>query len=361
MHQMKFEDKRKALEELGVSFAKPKHPEFSLVAKRYGSFSEWRYHQSPDSLARAGFYYTGPDDRVKCFFCGNILGQWEKDDDPWKEHAQWFPDCPFLVQCMGKGFVSEIQQIVAQQKSAQDPRHKIDTPNFQQYKEQRGVVTSPSSPECSLQSTVAIKCIQMGYPELTVRKAINIWQTRHGSRSFSLTDLVNVILDLRTSDSGYNSLEDLSNEENLNVGDSSESGSESVTSSENSLVNDEKVKNIDRTSVESEKLQENRHISAENVECSNDATKNHIENEKDSGYDSDSDDESESISDTEILQAENAELRERLFCRVCKDNTVSVIFLPCAHMCTCAQCYPAMKECPICTSRVKAVVKAFLV
>lgn len=56
---MKFEDKRKALEELGVSFAKPKHPEFSLVAKRYGSFSEWRYHQSPDSLARAGFYYTG--------------------------------------------------------------------------------------------------------------------------------------------------------------------------------------------------------------------------------------------------------------------------------------------------------------
>lgn len=61
----------------------------------------------------------GPYDRVKCFFCGNILGQWEKDDDPWKEHAQWFPDCPFLVQCKGKGFVSEIQQIVAQQKSAQ--------------------------------------------------------------------------------------------------------------------------------------------------------------------------------------------------------------------------------------------------
>lgn len=59
MHQMKSEDKRMALEELGVSFAKPKHPEFSLLTKRYGSFSEWRYHQSPDSLARAGFYYIG--------------------------------------------------------------------------------------------------------------------------------------------------------------------------------------------------------------------------------------------------------------------------------------------------------------
>lgn len=72
-----------------------------------------------ESLTELFNVCLGPYDRVKCFFCGNILGQWEKDDDPWKEHAQWFPDCPFLVQCMGKGFVSEIQQIVAQQKSEQ--------------------------------------------------------------------------------------------------------------------------------------------------------------------------------------------------------------------------------------------------
>lgn len=363
MHQMKSEEKRMALEELGVSFAKPKHPEFSLLAKRYGSFSEWNFHQSPDSLARAGFYYIGPRDRVRCFFCGKVLGQWEKDDDPWKEHAQWFPDCPFLIQCMGKGFVSEIQQIVAQQTSEQGPRYKTETPSYQQYKEQRGVVTSPSSPECSLQSTVAIYCIQMGYPEPTVRKAINIWQTRHGSRSFSLTDLVNVILDLQTSDSGYNSLEDLSNEANLNVVDNGECRTESLTSSEISLVKEEKSENTDRTSIGSKELQENMHISTENSACSNVVTKNQIENERDSGYDSESesDDESESILDTEKLRAENEELKERLLCRVCKDNTVSVIFLPCAHMCTCSQCYLAMKECPICTCRVKAVVKAFLV
>lgn len=29
----------------------------------------------------------GLDDRVKCFFCGNILGYWEKDDDFWKEYV----------------------------------------------------------------------------------------------------------------------------------------------------------------------------------------------------------------------------------------------------------------------------------
>lgn len=161
-------------------------------------------------------------------------------------------------------------------------------------------------------------------------------------------DFVNVILDLWMSDLGYNFLEDLSNEENLNVGDSSESGFESVISSENFFVKDEKVKNIDRISVELEKFQENRYILVENVECSNDVIKNYIENEKDFGYDFDSDDESESILDIEILQVENVEFKERFFCRVCKDNIVSVIFLLCVYMCMCVQCYFVMKECLIC-------------
>lgn len=67
-------------------------------------------------------------------------------------------------------------------------------------------------------------------------------------------DFVNVILDLWMSDLGYNFVEDLSNEENLNVGDSSESGFESVISSENFFVKEEKVENIDRISVELEEF-----------------------------------------------------------------------------------------------------------
>ncbi|XP_063769697.1 baculoviral IAP repeat-containing protein 1-like [Pseudophryne corroboree] len=41
----------------------------------------------------------GPDgtrDTVQCFSCGGCLGNWEEDDDPWKEHAKWFPECSFL-------------------------------------------------------------------------------------------------------------------------------------------------------------------------------------------------------------------------------------------------------------------------
>lgn len=87
-------------------------------------------------------------------------------------------------------------------------------------------------------------------------------------------DFVNVILDLWMSDLGYNFVEDLSNEENLNVGDSSESRFESVINSDNFVVKEEKVENIDRISVELEEFQENRYILVENVEFSNDVIKN---------------------------------------------------------------------------------------
>lgn len=35
--------------------------------------------------------HAGKRDTVQCFSCGGCLGNWEEGDDPWKEHAKWFP------------------------------------------------------------------------------------------------------------------------------------------------------------------------------------------------------------------------------------------------------------------------------
>ncbi|XP_018429758.1 PREDICTED: baculoviral IAP repeat-containing protein 1e-like, partial [Nanorana parkeri] len=35
-------------------------------------------------------------DTVQCFSCGGCLANWQENDDPWKEHAKWFPECEFL-------------------------------------------------------------------------------------------------------------------------------------------------------------------------------------------------------------------------------------------------------------------------
>jgi hypothetical protein len=31
---------------------------------------------------------------------------WEEGDNPWIEHARWFPNCSFVKQCKGDNFVN---------------------------------------------------------------------------------------------------------------------------------------------------------------------------------------------------------------------------------------------------------------
>ncbi|XP_027257432.1 baculoviral IAP repeat-containing protein 1b isoform X5 [Cricetulus griseus] len=66
---------------------------------RLESFENWPFYAhgtSPRVLSAAGFVFTGKRDTVQCFSCGGCLGNWEEGDDPWKEHAKWFPECEFL-------------------------------------------------------------------------------------------------------------------------------------------------------------------------------------------------------------------------------------------------------------------------
>lgn len=42
---------------------------------------------------------TGHQDNVRCFHCDGGLRNWELGDDPWMEHAKWFPRY-FLCLCV---------------------------------------------------------------------------------------------------------------------------------------------------------------------------------------------------------------------------------------------------------------------
>ncbi|XP_060615655.2 baculoviral IAP repeat-containing protein 1 [Anolis sagrei] len=69
------------------------------LESRLQSFADWPFYArdtQPDLLAKAGFFFTGIKDTVQCFACSGCLGNWEEGDDPWKEHAKWFPECAFL-------------------------------------------------------------------------------------------------------------------------------------------------------------------------------------------------------------------------------------------------------------------------
>lgn len=46
-----------------------------------------------------------------CFQCGGGLKDWNKADDPNVEHANWFKDCPYLIQVKGREFIEGVQQM----------------------------------------------------------------------------------------------------------------------------------------------------------------------------------------------------------------------------------------------------------
>lgn len=51
---------------------------------------------SRKQMAKAGFYYTGIKDCVRCFVCQLKLEGWDPSkDDPWHKHAEVAPHCLF--------------------------------------------------------------------------------------------------------------------------------------------------------------------------------------------------------------------------------------------------------------------------
>lgn len=54
-------------------------------------------------------FISGYGDYTRCFFCGGGLRNWEAGDDPWVEHARWFPKCAFLRQNKGDNYVRMVQ------------------------------------------------------------------------------------------------------------------------------------------------------------------------------------------------------------------------------------------------------------
>ncbi|XP_025948641.2 baculoviral IAP repeat-containing protein 7 isoform X3 [Dromaius novaehollandiae] len=90
----------------------PEYPEMGTEEMRLSTFQSWPQYTEvhPEQLARAGFFYTGQGDMVRCFYCDGSVRNWEFGDDPWREHAKWYPRCEFLLRSRGREFVSGVQE-----------------------------------------------------------------------------------------------------------------------------------------------------------------------------------------------------------------------------------------------------------
>ncbi|XP_066186950.1 baculoviral IAP repeat-containing protein 7 isoform X2 [Sylvia atricapilla] len=104
----------------------PEYPEMVAEEMRLSTFENWPQNSimHPEQLARAGFFYTGRGDVVRCFYCDGGVRSWSFGDDPWREHAKWYPECEFVLHSRGREFVSSVQETFSTTLLA--PRHSWD-------------------------------------------------------------------------------------------------------------------------------------------------------------------------------------------------------------------------------------------
>nr|XP_022287913.1 uncharacterized protein LOC111100394 isoform X2 [Crassostrea virginica] len=77
-----------------------KDPSLRLESFKYWTFSN-KEKPSPEAFSEAGLFYTGKGDHTQCWFCGNLLEEWEPGDVPKEEHDKTFPDCGLVFRDEG--------------------------------------------------------------------------------------------------------------------------------------------------------------------------------------------------------------------------------------------------------------------
>lgn len=107
----------------GQSSRGPTHPGYSLREKRRASFVNWPRHafSNVEALVDAGLFYEGEDDMAICYYCGGALRSWQKDDNPFVEHARWYPECTFVKLSMEPALYNTVRSLQEECLMETDP------------------------------------------------------------------------------------------------------------------------------------------------------------------------------------------------------------------------------------------------
>ncbi|XP_060083791.1 E3 ubiquitin-protein ligase XIAP-like [Ylistrum balloti] len=181
---------------------KPKHQEYSTNDSRRRTFENAKWTkdevlQSPEHLSAAGFFSTGSFDTVRCFYCDGELSQWEPDEEPWAEHARWFPHCRYLLKMKGSIFIknSTIENIscgiqstgasaVTMANISPVPCEPVD--DVYRIMERQNPIYSPA----------ALSVLSMGYTMQTTKLAIDTLRSRTSKQDFTAVELLTIVMEM---------------------------------------------------------------------------------------------------------------------------------------------------------------------
>lgn len=317
------------IRDLGIQqIQTPKREKYSCLDARIRTFSQWPRSdiQHPEVLATAGFYYLDIDDQVRCFHCNGGLRSWQKEDDPWYEHAKWFPKCQFVQLAKGSDYIQSVQE-----------------------------QTKPSLEE-AMNTEPVQKALEMGLHEGRIRSATKTRLDTTGRPYTTVEALVDAVLDGQHNEEQGDD-EDENNQSSSTIVQEVSRILDTIfnprASSSSMNQDDEPVQDIDHNT--------QRVQVTENAQT-DEAPKERTEPAVESAVESSSVPNTiESMESQQLsLEEENRKLKDARLCKICMVDEVGVVFLPCGHLVTCYQCATGVSACPLCRRSIKAYVRTFL-
>ncbi|XP_052090055.1 putative inhibitor of apoptosis [Mytilus californianus] len=290
----------------------PKYPQYSITCIRLSTFQSWptSIQQHPETMAEAGFYYTGNNDHVRCFHCGIGLQNWDSEDNPFVEHARWSQECQFLKDKKGLDFIATVQDAVRRVQLEEALNTDGIAQTFDSHNsdcEEDGIARSEDKGRDFLPSGKPPKKAEKKNPLLT-DAAQSILTMGY------LPKVIRIVIDRVLKEKGWNGMSARNLMEEINKIE--ESGE--IAKSELIVPISSKLKHS-VVSMKSRKI-----LSKDNVKK---------------------------------IAEENKEMKEQTQCKICCEMPVSIVILPCGHLSSCSQCAPALKSCPVCRSEIKGSVK----
>ncbi|XP_069325122.1 baculoviral IAP repeat-containing protein 3 [Eulemur rufifrons] len=348
-------------------------------AARFKTFFNWPSSVlvHPEQLASAGFYYVGHSDDVKCFCCDGGLRCWESGDDPWVEHAKWFPRCEYLIRIKGQEFISQVQanyphlleQLLSTSDTPEDENAESPIIHFEPGENH--------SEDAVMMNTPVVKAaLEMGFSRRLVRQTVQSKILTTGENYKTVSDLV---LDL------LNAEDEIREEEKERATQEKESDDLSLIRKNRMalfqqltsvipildslltarVINEQEhdvIKQKTQISLQARELIDTilvkgniaATIFKNSLQECDPTLYQHLFVRQDIRYIP-----TEDVSDLP-MEEQLRRLQEERTCKVCMDKEVSIVFIPCGHLVVCKDCAPSLRKCPICRGTIKGTVRTFL-
>ncbi|XP_069506886.1 baculoviral IAP repeat-containing protein 7 [Ambystoma mexicanum] len=291
------------------------HPGMKLMWSRLTSFHCWPNSKvQPEKLSEAGFFYTGRKDCPKCFYCNGECFNCEKGDDPWLEHARFFPRCEFLKQSMGPDYICAVQQ-----QFSTDLEDQMDLLHTERLTRPR---QGGRSTRTALHPPLNVQLPRSRSPTPKAASSITV-PTPSASPSGCLISFLQSSL-------VHSFIQDLVKE--LSNSDVLQETSSSM------------VQTIDLTIEEG----------AAGGKVVNTAPPLTWKEESEAGAAMPS----ASVA-LESTEEQLRRLQEERVCKICMDQPVCMVFIPCGHLAVCTECVPMLTHCPICRAIIQEAVRTF--